>query len=106
MYLLQILLHSGLYQQSSDSVLLKSTYVAKIASVEMSTDFREFKWKTLAQNYEDFQNELDNAANGIDFLKDLFLEFQKFEVRSTKDKLHRFDRVRTVSLNFISVRFK
>ena len=66
----------------------------------MSTDFREFKWKTLAQNYEDFQNELDNAANGIDFLKDLFLEFQKFEARSTKDKLHRFYRVRTVSLNY------
>ena len=84
MYLLQILLHSGLYQQSSDSVLLKSTYVAKIASVEMSTDFRELKWKTLAQNYEDFQNELDNTANGVDFLKELFLDFQKFEVKFIK----------------------
>ena len=36
----------------------------------------EFKWKTLVENYEDFQNELDNTANGIDLLKELFLEFQ------------------------------
>ena len=50
--------------------------------MEMSADLREFKWKTLAQNYEDFQNELDNAANGILFLKELFLEFHKFEVRT------------------------
>ena len=41
----------------------------------------EFKWKTLVENYEDFQNELDNTANGIDLLKELFLEFQKFEVK-------------------------
>ena len=39
-----------------------------------------FKWKTLVQNYEDFQTELNNTANGIDCLKDLLLEFHKFEV--------------------------
>ena len=41
----------------------------------------EFKWKTLVENYEDFQSELDNAANGIDLLKELFLDFQKLEVK-------------------------
>ena len=44
-------------------------------------DASEFKWKTLVENYEDFQNELDNTANGVDFLKELFLDFQKFEVK-------------------------
>ena len=44
-------------------------------------DASEFKWKTLVENYEDFQNELDNTANGVDFLKELFLDFQKLEVK-------------------------
>ena len=38
------------------------------------------EWKNLVQNYENFQNELDNTANGIDFLKALLVEFHKFEV--------------------------
>ena len=41
----------------------------------------EFKWKTLVENYEGFQNELDNASHGIDLLKELFIDFQKFEVK-------------------------
>ena len=39
-----------------------------------------FQWNTLVQNYEDFQTELDNTANGINCLKELLLEFHKFEV--------------------------
>ena len=39
-----------------------------------------FEWNTLVQNYEDFQTELDNTANGINCLKELLLEFHKFEV--------------------------
>ena len=39
-----------------------------------------FQWKTLVQNYEDFQTELDNTANGINCLKELLIEFHKFEV--------------------------
>ena len=39
-----------------------------------------FQWKTLVQNYEDFQNELDNTANGINSLKELLVEFHRFEV--------------------------
>ena len=48
----------------------------------MNTDSMNsgFEWKTLVQNYENFQTELDNTANGIDCLKYLFLEFHKFEV--------------------------
>ena len=42
----------------------------------------EFKWKTLVENYEGFQNELDNASHGIDLLKELFIDFQKFEVKA------------------------
>ena len=38
------------------------------------------EWKNLVENYENFQNELDNTANGIDFLKALLVEFHKFEV--------------------------
>ena len=49
----------------------------------MNTVFEtsEFKWKTLVENYEGFQNELDNASHGIDLLKELFIDFQKFEVK-------------------------
>ena len=49
----------------------------------MNTVFKtsEFKWKTLVENYEGFQNELDNTAHGIDLLKELFIDFQKFEVK-------------------------
>ena len=50
---------------------------------KMNTVFEtsEFKWKTLVENYEGFQNELDNASHGIDLLKELFIDFQKFEVK-------------------------
>ena len=41
----------------------------------------EFKWKILVENYEGFQNELDNASHGIDLMKELFIDFQKFEVK-------------------------
>ena len=48
----------------------------------MNTDSENsgFRWNTSVQNYEDFQNELDNTANGIGCLKELFIEFHKFEV--------------------------
>ena len=48
----------------------------------MNTDSKDsgFRWNSLVQNYEDFQNELDNTANGIGCLKELFIEFHKFEV--------------------------
>merc|ERR1711953_218869 len=41
-----------------------------------------FRWNTSVQNYEDFQNELDNTAYGIGCLKELFIEFRKFESSS------------------------
>ena len=46
----------------------------------VNTESTEYKWRTLVRNYEDFQNELDNTATGIDVLKDLYVEFHKFEV--------------------------
>lgn len=40
----------------------------------------EYKWKTIPQNYANFQNELDNTAKGIDCLRELLEEFHKYEV--------------------------
>ena len=45
----------------------------------------EYKWKTIPQNYEDFQNELDNSANGVHCLHELFVEFHKYEVDKLRD---------------------
>ena len=39
------------------------------------------EWKHLVENYEDFQNELNNASEGIEFLKQLWTDFHLFEVK-------------------------
>ena len=38
------------------------------------------EWKNLVENYEDFQNELNNASEGIEFLKQLWTDFHQYEV--------------------------
>ena len=42
------------------------------------------EWKHLVGNYEDFQNELNNASEGIEFLKQLWTDFHLFEVIVSK----------------------
>ena len=39
------------------------------------------EWKNLVENYEDFQNELNNASEGIEFLKHLWTDFHQYEVK-------------------------
>ena len=61
--------------------VLISLFVKRLRDT-MST---EYKWKTIPQNYEDFQNELDNSANGVHCLHELFVEFHKYEVEKLWD---------------------
>merc|ERR1712131_408579 len=60
---------------------------AKRAMGAVNTESTEYKWRTLVRNYEDFQNELDNTATGIDVMKDLYVEFHKFEANSNNHLL-------------------
>ena len=46
----------------------------------LSSGAENLEWKSLVGNYEDFQNELNNASDGIECLKQLWTDFHQFEV--------------------------
>ena len=41
------------------------------------------KWKNLSGNYKDFQTELDNTANGVEFINQMMKELHQIEVNSS-----------------------
>ena len=40
------------------------------------------KWENLSGNYKDFQTELDNTANGVEFINQMMKELHQIEVNS------------------------
>ena len=51
-----------------------------MSTLNLSSGSEKTEWKHLVGNYEDFQNELNNASEGIEFLKQLWTDFHLFEV--------------------------
>ena len=41
----------------------------------------EKEWKNLSGNYKDFQIELDNTANGVEFINQMMKELHQIEVK-------------------------
>ena len=55
-----------------------------MSTLNLSSGSEKTEWKHLVGNYEDFQNELNNASEGIEFLKQLWTDFHLFEVIVSK----------------------
>ena len=51
-----------------------------MSTSNLSGDWDNPEWKNLVGNYEEYQNELNNASEGIEFLKQLWSDFHQFEV--------------------------
>ena len=56
-----------------------------MSTLNLSSGSENPEWKHLVGNYEDFQNELNNASEGIQFLKQLWTDFHLFEVYLIKN---------------------
>ena len=56
-----------------------------MSTLNLSSGSENLEWKHLVGNYEDFQNELNNASEGIQFLKQLWTDFHLFEVYLIKN---------------------
>ena len=57
-----------------------------MSTLNLSCETENPEWKHLVGNYQDFQNELNNASEGIEFLKQLWTDFHLFEVYLSKNR--------------------